>query len=273
MAKYKIGDRVIRVGTEEHGVVTDVKPPRRGRQLYVVTFLSHTSDEFEVNLAPDCDNSDPFQRCMSGIFGSYTEFTKKNTSFKIGASNNSTISSLKSSKTVFQPYQYKPLLKFLNSANHRLLIADEVGLGKTIEAGHIMLELKARKELNNVLVVCPKSLQHKWKEELEKKFGLIFTIYEHQRDLIRDMKEQRVSVHAIVNYEKIREAKKKDPEPGKVKNVIDYLKENDFSFSLVLCDEAHKMRNSDTQTYHGANILMTKADAAVFLTADRKSVV
>ena len=267
MAKYNIGDSVIRIGTEEHGVVIDVKPPRRGRQLYVVKFPNHTSDEFEVNLMPDCDISDPFERCMSGIFGSYTEFTKKNTSFKIGTSNNSTISSLKSSKTVFQPYQYKPLLKFLNSANHRLLIADEVGLGKTIEAGHIMLELKARRELNNVLVVCPKSLQSKWKKELETKFGLIFTIYEHQRDLIRDIKEQRVAVHAIINYEKIRETKNKDSESKEVKTVIDYLKGNDFTFSLVLCDEAHKMRNSDTQTYHGANILMTKADAAVFLTA------
>jgi hypothetical protein len=262
-----IGESVIRIGTEEHGVVIDVKPPRRGRQLYVVKFPNHTSDEFEVNLMPDCDISDPFERCMSGIFGSYTEFTKKNTSFKIGTSNNSTISSLKSSKTVFQPYQYKPLLKFLNSANHRLLIADEVGLGKTIEAGHIMLELKARKELNNVLIVCPKSLQYKWKKELETKFGLIFTIYEHQRDLIRDMKEQRVSVHAIVNYEKIREDNKKNQDSGNTTNLIDYLKENDFNFSLVLCDEAHRMRNSNTHTYHGANILMTKADAAVFLTA------
>lgn len=61
------------------------------------------------------------------------------------------------------------MLKFLNSPNHRLLVADEVGLGKTIEAGHIMLELKARKELKNVLIVCPKSLQEKWKSELYEK--------------------------------------------------------------------------------------------------------
>lgn len=272
MAKYKIGDSVIRIGSEEHGVVTDVKKARRGRQLYVVKFPNHTSDEFEANLMPDCDISDPFERCMSGIFGSYTEFTKKNTSFKIGTSNNSTISSLKSSKTVFQPYQYQPLLKFLNSANRRLLIADEVGLGKTIEAGHIMLELKARKELSNVLIVCTKSLQDKWKKELETKFGLIFKIYENQRDLVRDMKEQRVSVHAIVNYEKIRETKKGGDEDGRkendvANNIIDYLKANDFTFSLVLCDEAHIMRNKKTDTYHGADILMTRADAAVFLTA------
>lgn len=266
MAKYNIGDRVIKTGTEEHGVVTGMRETRRG-PIYLVQFGDNTSNEFEVNLKPDQDIFDPFDRCEAGIFGTYTEYAKKNTSFKIGASNNSTISSLKSSKTLFRAYQFKPLLKFLNSPNRRLLVADEVGLGKTIEAGHIMLELKARRELSNVLIVCPKSLQHKWKEELANKFGLKFKIYETQKDLLYDMQEQRVAVHAIINYEKIREKRTKTDEEVGTKTIVDYLKENEFTFSLVLCDEAHRMRNSDTQTYKGANIIMSRADAAVFLTA------
>ena len=267
MAKYKIGDKVIKVDTEKHGTIIEVMTARRGRQFYRVNWEGESSaDELEVNLRPDCNNSDAFERCKAGLFGTYTEYTKKNTSFKIGTSNNSTISSLKSSKTLFRAYQFKPLLKFLNSPNKRLLIADEVGLGKTIEAGHIMLELKARRELSNVLIVCPKSLQHKWREELANKFGLKFKIYEDQRDLLYDMKEQRVSLHAIINYEKIRERRNKK-EGGKKKTIVDFLKENDYSFSLVLCDEAHRMRNSDTLTYKGANVIISRADAAVFLTA------
>lgn len=272
MSKYTIGNKVIKTDSEGHGTIIEVMPPRRGRQLYKVSWGSIVSDELEVNLLPDCDISDPFERCMSGIFGSYSEYSKKNTTFKIRNSNNSTISSLKASKTLFRAYQFKPLLKFLNSPNRRLLIADEVGLGKTIEAGHIMLELKARRELHHVLIVCPKSLQRKWKDELAFKFGLQFKIYDSQKELINDMQEHRVSVHAIVNYEKIRMKRQKNkdekkPKDEKSKNIVEYLSQNDFHFSLVLCDEAHKMRNRETQTYKGAEIIMSQANAAVFLTA------
>ncbi len=272
MKKFTIGNKVIKTESEGHGTIIEVMPARRGRQLYKVSWGNSVTDELEVNLLPDCDISDPFERCMSGIFGSYSEFSKKNTTFKIRSSNNSTISSLKASKTLFRAYQFKPLLKFLNSPNRRLLIADEVGLGKTIEAGHIMLELKARRELHHVLIVCPKSLQRKWKDELAFKFGLQFKIYDSQKELINDMQEHRVSVHAIVNYEKIRMKRQKNkdekkPKEEMQKNIVEYLSHNDFHFSLVLCDEAHKMRNRETQTYKGAEIIMSQANAAVFLTA------
>lgn len=297
MAQFTIGDRVMHTDSNVRGVVLDVMPPRRGRQLYRVDWGNQNiSDELEVNLNPDVNISDPYDRCAIGLFGSYSEYSKKNTTFKIQSSNNSTISSLKASKTLFRAYQFKPLLKFLNSPNRRLLVADEVGLGKTIEAGHIMLELKARHELHNVLIICPKSLQQKWKDELDFKFGLQFKIYDKQTDLIADMNEHRVAIHAIINYEKIRLRKLEDDEDDideelddfddadeqvakrkkrkkkerviePDKYLIDYLTVKEFKFSLVLCDEAHKMRNSQTQTYRGAEIIMSQTDAVVFLTA------
>lgn len=273
MSKFAIGNKVVKSESGGHGTIIEVMPPRRGRQLYKVSWGNVVTDELEVNLLPDCDIADPFERCMSGIFCSYSEYSKKNTTFKIRSSNNSTISSLKASKTLFRAYQFKPLLKFLNSPNRRLLVADEVGLGKTIEAGHIMLELKARRELHHVLIVCPKSLQRKWKDELAFKFGLQFKIYDSQKELLSDMQEHRVAIHAIVNYEKIRMKKHKDGHSGKKgkddlpKNIVDFLSVIDFHFSLVLCDEAHKMRNRETQTYKGAEIIMSQAEAAVFLTA------
>lgn len=58
----------------------------------------------EPDLRLDCNLSDPFERCKSGIFGSYSDFAKKNTVFKIKNSNNSTISSLKASRTLFRAY-------------------------------------------------------------------------------------------------------------------------------------------------------------------------
>ena len=276
MAQFQIGGKVIETNSGKHGTVVGVDPYRRGRQTYKVTFeKGEVETKLEADLHADFDLSDPFERCKSGIFGSYSEYSKKNTTFKISNSNNSTISSLKASKTLFRAYQFKPLLKFLNSPNRRLLVADEVGLGKTIEAGHIMLELKARRELRNVLIICPMSLQEKWKAELFEKFGLSFKIYDSNKDLITDLQDRAHDVHAIINYEKIRMPRSKDkdgeepktPKTKETTNLVSYLTESSNRFSLVLCDEAHKMRNRETQTYKGAEIIMSTADAALFLTA------
>ena len=272
MAQFKIGDPVVKIDSDAHGTVINVRSGR-GRVIYTVVFGDGTqSTVLEPDLRADFDVSDPFERCKSGIFGSYSDYSKKNTTFKIKNSNNSTISSLKASRTLFRAYQFKPLLKFLNSPNRRLLVADEVGLGKTIEAGHIMLELKARKELRNVLIVCPKSLQEKWKAELYEKFGLTFKIVDTAKELINDLNAKTGTVRAIVNYEKIRGRKSKGKEDRTKKDkmpntLIEYLMEHPQRFSMVLCDEAHKMRNRETQTYKGAEVLMNLADTALFLTA------
>lgn len=270
MAKYSQGATVLRYDSPTRGVIVDVHPPRRGRQIYTVNWNGIVRDELEEDLILDYDISDPFERCTNGFFGTYSEYSKKNTAFKIQSSNNSTISSLKASKTLFRAYQFKPLLKFLNSPNRRLLVADEVGLGKTIEAGHIMLELKARRELQNVLIVCPKSLQVKWKAELQEKFGLNFRIYDDNPELFDDLQYHNGMVRAIVNYEKIRlkkESTLKENKEQKTDNLIEFLTESGRKFSLVVCDEAHRMRNNETQTYKGAEILMSLADSALFLTA------
>lgn len=270
MGIFNLGDKVIREDSGKKGVIVEVYPARRGRRLYMVNWGEYANEALETELIADCDISNPYERCANGMFGTFSEFSQKNTSFKIRSSNNSSISSLKASKTLFRAYQFKPLLKFLNSPTRRLLVADEVGLGKTIEAGHIMLELKARRELRNVLIICPKSLQIKWREELIEKFGLAFKIYDSTKDLISDLEDNDGRVRAIINYERIRirSSKKDDEERAKrTPNFAEYISETDRKFSLVLCDEAHKMRNSETQTYRGADVVMGRAESAVFLTA------
>lgn len=267
MALYNKGDKVIRINSNDKGIIVEIGPcGRGGRQLYKVNYNGRESDELEGNLIPDCNMEDPFERCRNNIYGSFIEFSKNNTTFKIKNSNISTISSLKASKTLFRAYQFKPLLKFLNSDNKRILVADEVGLGKTIEAGHIMLELKARNEFRNALVVCPLSLQEKWKSELKDKFGLTFTIIENTKELIKMLQDQDGTVRAIINYEKIRSVRSSDKSDEK-NNLLKFIVDNNKKFSFILCDEAHKMRNETTQTYKGAEKLMEFADSVVFLTA------
>lgn len=267
MALYSKGDKVIRISTNDRGIIVGIGPcGRGGRQLYKVSYNGVETDELEGNLMPDYNMDDPFDRCRNNIYGSFIEFSKVNTTFKIQNSNISTISSLKASKTLFRPYQFKPLLKFLNSDNKRILVADEVGLGKTIEAGHIMLELKARNEFRNALVVCPISLQAKWKAELKDKFGLTFTIAESNKELVKMLQDHDGNVRAIINYDKIR-SKIDSKKEIELNPLLNFLTENNKKFSFILCDEAHKMRNETTQTYKGAEKIMNTADSVVFLTA------
>lgn len=268
MALFKEGDKVLHVDSKEHGFIVTVKPPRRGgHQNYIVSWGNRQELEQECDLQPDCDISDPFERCQNLIFDSYLDFSRRNTTYKIKNSNNSIISSLKASKTLFRSYQFRPLMKFLNSPNHRILIADEVGLGKTIEAGHIMLELKARKQLGNVLIICPVSLEKKWKEELREKFALNFTVYDDVPTLIEDLRTKPSMVKAIINYEKIRLKREDSEGQKKDKNLVQFIMEQNIKFGLILCDEAHRLRNDDTLQYKGAEMIIPSADSAIFLTA------
>ena len=70
-----------------------------------------------------------------------------------------------------------------------LLIADDVGLGKTIEAGLVALELIIRHRARTILVVCPASLQIQWQDQMRDKFGLDFRIVDS--DLMRELRRRR----------------------------------------------------------------------------------
>lgn len=258
MSKFGVGDRVKNIRTGELGYVIKVLPPNRGSQMYRVKYDERDleNNERSANLMLDVNLNDPFERVRQNIFGQYTEYLKDNTSFKIKSSNNSTISSLKASKTLFKPYQFKPLLKFLNSDNKRILIADEVGLGKTIEAGHIMLELKARGEFRNALVVCPMSLKEKWTTELNDKFGLDFISIDDKDQLIHELRYHPGYVKAVVNYEKLNN-----------KELIAFMEERQVRFSMIVCDESHRLRNRETQLYKGAERILSLGDSVVFMSA------
>ena len=78
-------------------------------------------------------------------------------------------------------YQLAPLDKALRLPRVNLLIADDVGLGKTIEAGLVMRELLLRRRIDFILVAAPPSMTHQWQDEVEAKFGLSFQIVDRER--------------------------------------------------------------------------------------------
>ena len=79
-----------------------------------------------------------------------------------------------------EDYQLAPLLKALRMPRVSLLIADDVGLGKTVEAGLILTELLLRRRIRRILVLTPASLRGQWKEELREKFALRFEVVDRR---------------------------------------------------------------------------------------------
>ncbi|HIV57446.1 MAG TPA: DISARM system SNF2-like helicase DrmD [Candidatus Stackebrandtia faecavium] len=79
-----------------------------------------------------------------------------------------------------EAYQLEPLRRALKSPRTNLLLADDVGLGKTIEAGLVMQELLLRHRARTAIIVCPPSLRIKWRDEMREKFGLEFAIVDSE---------------------------------------------------------------------------------------------
>ena len=86
-------------------------------------------------------------------------------------------------------YQLDPVVRAIQMPRVNLLIADDVGLGKTIEAGMVVLELMLRHRAARVLIVCPAPLQIKWRDEMLDKFGLDFAIVDSA--LVRRLRRER----------------------------------------------------------------------------------
>ncbi len=136
-----------------------------------------------------------------------------------------------------QAYQMEPLRKALYLPRVNLFIADDVGLGKTIEAGLILRELIMRQKVRSVVVACPPSVTLQWRDELENRFGLTFVIFD--REYVMHRRRERGygvnpwSTHTrfIVSHALLRDETYAGP-------LRDWL--GDFSpGSLFILDEAH----------------------------------
>ncbi len=204
------------------------------------------------------------------------EFRARLTALQINQPSLSNLYSLHAARVNFIPYQFRPVLRFIRADRPRLLIADEVGVGKTIEAGLILRELQARRDIKSVLIVCPKALvtERKWQQEMARfdesfqhldgnmlryciaetnrdgewpeshsRVILPFSLLNDERNLIGEESSNRRGEIGLLNL---------DPPPR---------------FDLVIVDEAHHLRNTDTNLNRAVSYLVENADAAVFLTA------
>ena len=188
----------------------------------------------------------------------------------------STLYSLNAARVDFIPYQYRPVLKFIKADLPRLLIADSVGVGKTIEAGLILRELQARSDVESVLIICPRPLvvEQKWQREM-KRFDENFEHLngEKLRYCINEMHldgewpEQYQKV--ILPYSLLDNTRLFGPGGSRKKKSGKGLLDLDPPphFDLVIVDEAHHIRNQNTANHEAVRFFCENADAAVFLTA------
>ena len=187
------------------------------------------------------------------------------------------IYSMESTNTDFHAYQFKPVLKLLQTPTNGLLIADEVGLGKTIEAGLIWTELRSRFNLNRLVVLCPAALREKWHDELVNKMG-IFPIICDAKETLRILKsdEYRARGFAIISSTQGLRPPRHWDDADKTESSAAQLQLAQFLRSmeneerlvdLLVVDEAHHMRNPSTQNNNLGQLMRNVSEYLVLLTA------
>jgi superfamily II DNA or RNA helicase len=134
-------------------------------------------------------------------------------------------------------YQLEPLRKALLLPRVNLFIADDVGLGKTIEAGLIASELLLRRRVKEVVVACPPSMIQQWQDEMEARFGLTFEILDRSY-LERIRQERGYGVNPWTTFPRFIVSQKlliDEAYTGPLRDWLDNLRPG----SLLIFDEAH----------------------------------
>lgn len=238
---------------------------RSGTRTYVeIETDAHTRSYIEDDdLEPLVSGVGPREQILARSFGRLGDLARILTYHKISSDLSNVFYAMQASRTDFYAYQFKPVYKFIESLNGRLLITDEVGLGKTIEAGLIWTELRARTDARRLLIVCPSMLLEKWKNELRTRFSLDAQIYDSQglRSLITDFltNGENFHCHALCSLQTIRQES--------IREKLNELDDRQLKFDLVIVDEAHHLRNAGTQSHSTGRILSELADSMVLLTA------
>ncbi len=142
-----------------------------------------------------------------------------------------------------EAYQLVPVLRALEMPRVALMLADAVGLGKTIQAGMILRELMLRRRIRRVLILCPASLRSQWRDELDEKFALPFDVVDRphslrlQRELGLDANPWRVRERVIASYHYL-----KQPDVlEQFRSTAEPDDDGHLRWDLLIVDEAHNL--------------------------------
>ena len=271
------GARVrVKASPDRLGMVGDQLDGRPGRERALVLFTDGTEDYVLISGLERVETSPlkPYDIIRRGRYAGVKGLRDSITFYRLSGKLANLIYSLNTTNTQFMAHQFKPVLNFLESPANGLLIADEVGLGKTIEAGLIWTELRARFHSKRLLVICPAMLRDKWQQELINRFGVKADIVD-ARELHDKLKGASTRHHEefalIASMQGLRPPRNfRDGATngaGKLAKLLEDLDVGESLIDLVVIDEAHYLRNEETQTYKLAELMRPVAANMVMLSA------
>lgn len=259
------------------GTITGVSEVRRNR-IYWEVILSDGSGRSkfpEGQLVGGAREVNPLEELRAGRFTDPDRLRRSLLHHRLTGRLRDIIYSMDVTDTDFHAYQFKPVVKLLASPSQGLLIADEVGLGKTIEAGLVWTELVARFDASRLLVVCPKSLTEKWRLELWQKFSVDAKIV-GAGELLDHLKrdgEGGDGFALIASISSIRPPRDWDDgtDDGDRARLCRFLSDAEGLsrplFDCVIFDEAHHLRNAGTLAHTFARVAMQVSDYKLLLSA------
>lgn len=275
--KFEPNTRVyVKTAPDKIGRITGKMREHAGRIRYEVEFGTHREYILEGNLAESAEVLDIFELIEQRRYGGVSNLRFAIIHTRLTGRLADVIYSMEASNTEFLPYQFKPVLNFVDSPSKGILIADEVGLGKTVEAGLIWTELRSRYNSTKLLVLCPAVLREKWQHELSRRFGVRASICSAKElhALLKQHQSGEIDEFAaIVSIQGARPPKKWE-EDDRIKTgaaeLARYLAEIDPGqplFDCVIVDEAHYLRNPMTQIYELIQLIREVTENLLLLSA------
>ncbi|MFE1395365.1 DISARM system SNF2-like helicase DrmD [Nocardiopsis alba] len=159
-----------------------------------------------------------------------------------------------------EDYQLEPVVRALSMPRTNLLIADDVGLGKTIEAGLVMQELQLRHRARTMLIVCPAGLTTQWHDEMRDKFGLDFRVVD--ADLVRRLRRERgLYANPWTHYPRLIVSidwLKRERPRRMLREILPASPRYPRTVDLLVVDEAHNVAPAGSGKY-AVDSLRTKA--------------
>jgi len=273
------GDQVrLRLDPSSTGVLLRAKP-REALTLWLVRFPDRTNwiPEDQLELVTETPE-EPIELLQLGKLAGASALRRLLTHVRLSGRLANVVYSMETTNTEFYAHQFKPVLKFLNSPANGLLIADEVGLGKTIEAGLVWTELRSRFDAQRLLVLCPAVLQPKWQAELRERFGVEAEIADARRTL--DVLQAGATDGRARGFALIGSIQGLRPRRGWAELEKDnghagtqlalYLREQAQAeplLDLLVIDEAHYLRNPESMNAALGRLLKAVAEHVLLLSA------
>lgn len=266
----------VKTAPDKIGTLTGSVREHAGRTRYEVDFGPQREYIIEGNLAEAAAVLDIFELLEQSRYGGVVHLRSVITHTRLTGRLADIIYSMEASNTEFLPYQFKPVLNLVDSPSKGILIADEVGLGKTIEAGLIWTELRSRFNATKLLVLCPAVLREKWQQELARRFGVRATICSAKElhDLLKQHQAGDLDEFAaIVSLQGARPPKQWEEDDriktgaAELARFLAGLEPGQPLFDCVIVDEAHYLRNPETQVYELAQLVREVAEHLLLLSA------